>query len=341
MTSRFLLAGLLAATACAPADSAEHADHPVPVAVPAVRLTPGRGADYYRAAGSVRAAEHADLSTRITGRVVAVMVRSGDPVHSGEILVTLDRSALDAARRQAAAGLELATSNLQRMERLLADSAVPLAQVEAARNGYQQAQGQVAAVEADLDYTSIRAPFDGIITARMADPGDLAAPGRPLLTLEGQGAREILAGVPDDLARRLRVGMTVSMTVGAGDRHAGGRVLAIVPGPESGSRTMEVRLAGPADLPSGIAAVVEFPMGEHSALFLPRSALIERGQLTGTFLFTADTTLHLRWLRTGRSTDDSVEVLSGLLAGDLVALEAGRVHDGLLATPVLPPRGDQ
>jgi hypothetical protein len=101
-----------------------------------------------------------------------------------------------------------------------------------------------------------------------------------------------------------------------------------------------VRLSGPAALTPGLAAVAELPAGGRSALEVPASAIVRRGQLEGVFLFAPDSTLRLRWIRLGRERDSTVEVLSGLVPGDLVALEASRARDGLRAWPQLPAGGE-
>jgi len=308
-------------------------------AVPAVRIAPASERQAYRAAGTVRVSRRAELSTRVMGRVERVAVRAGDAVRAGQVLVTLDRASLEAGRRQAQAALDFATVQLHRMERLQADSAVPQAQLDAARSAQAQAAAQVHAAESELTYASVTAPFDGIVTTRSVEVGDVAAPGRPLLVVEDRTAREIVVGVPDDLARRLHPGQTVAVSAGTGDRRFNARILSVVAGADPASRTVEVRLSGPPDLSSGVAAVAEFPGDEHSARLVPGTALVRRGQLTGVFLFTADSTLRLRWVRVGRETAGSIEVLSGLEDGDLVALNASQARDGLPARPVLPTGG--
>jgi RND family efflux transporter MFP subunit len=308
--------------------------------VPATRVAALEAGGFYRAAGSVRASRRAELSTRLAGRIESVRVRAGDRVRTGQLLVTVERASLTAAERQAASALELATANLRRVERLYADSAAPLVQLEAARNALAQAEGQSRAVEADLAYADIRAPFEGRIASRLAHPGDLAGPGQPLLVLEDATRREIVVTIPDQLRGRVRPGQDVAVELGDGRRRITSRVLAVVIGAEPRSPTVELRLAGPADLTTGLAAVAEIPTGRRPALLLPASAMVERGQLQGVFLFAPDSTLRLRWIRAGRMRGDSVEVVSGLLEGDLVALDADRARDGLPARPQLAGGAD-
>lgn len=338
MRRRFpLLPGLalLVAAACTPAESGERHVETRLEDVPAAPVTALKAGAFYRAAGSVRASRRAELTTRLAGRIESVRVRAGDRVRSGQLLLTVERAALTAAERQAASALELATASLRRVERLYADSAAPLVQLEAARNALAQAEGQSRAVQADLAYAEIRAPFDGWIASRLADPGDLAGPGQPLLVLEDATRREIVVTLPDELRGRVRPGQEVAVELGDGRRRITSRVLAEVVGADPRSPTVELRLAGPADLTTGLAAVAEIPSGERPMLLVPARAMVVRGQLQGVFLFAPDSTLRLRWIRAGRVRGDSVEIVSGLQEGDLVALDAGRARDGLPARPQL------
>ena len=331
----------LVGIACAPAESVDREAAVAVLDVPAVQVDTAGTAGVYRAAGTVRSARRAELSTRLVGRVESVRVRAGDRVRTGQLLLTVERASLSAAERQAASSLELATANLRRVERLYADSAAPLVQLEAARNALAQAEGQARAVRADLSYADLRAPFDGTVASRLVDPGDNASPGLPLLVIEDRGAREIVVTVPDELRHWLQPGRDLEVEIGAGRRGITARILAVVIGADPRSPTVELRLSGPADLAPGLAAVAEIPMEEHSVLLVPAGALVQRGQLDGVFLFAPDSTLRLRWVRLGRSRGDSVEVVSGLQPGDLVALDGAGARDGTRARPILPAGPDQ
>lgn len=336
-----LLLVLVGAAGCGSATPEEHPARPAAVEnIPAARVEPAEEAARYRAAGTVRAARRAELSTRLMGRVEAVRVRAGDRVRPGQVLLTVERASLTAAQQQAAAALAQATANLRRTERLYADSAAPLVQLEAARTARAQAEAQAGAVRADLAYAEVRAPFGGIVTSRLVDPGDQASPGQPLLVVEDRSAREIVVTVPDEIGQQLRAGQSAAVEIGTGGRRVTARIEAVVPGADPRSPTVEVRLSGPAGLTPGLAAVAELPAGDRTTLQVPVSALTRRGQLEGVYLFAPDSTLRLRWIRTGRRHDSAAEVLSGLVAGDLVALDAARARDGIRARPLLPAGGE-
>jgi RND family efflux transporter MFP subunit len=308
--------------------------------VPAARVELTQAIGRYRAAGTVRAARRAELATRIMGRIESVRVRAGDRVHQGQLLLTVEQASLTAAQQQSAAALDQAAATLRRTERLYADSAAPLVQLEAARTAHAQAQAQSRAVQADLAYAEVRAPFPGIVAARMVDPGDQAAPSQPLLVIEDRTAREIVVSVPDEVGDQLRAGQIATVEIGAGGRRVTARIEAVVAGADPQSPTVEVRLNGPTALAPGLAAVAELPVGGRSTLQVPATAIVRRGQLEGVYLFAADSMLRLRWIRTGRGSDSTIEVLSGLFPGDLVAVDASRAQDGMRARAQLQAGGE-
>ena len=331
----FSLSALVGALGCASRPDTSTVASGTVKPVPAVQVDRGRG-EGYRAAGTVRAITRADLATRIMARIETLGPRVGDQVRKGQVLATFERGAVLAAGAQARAGLELASINLRRMERLYADSAVPVAQLEAARAAYQQAQGHQSAAAAELGYASLVAPFDGVVTQRTADPGDLASPGQPILVVEGKGPREIVVGVPETVARSLRVGRTVVARIGVDETPVSARIAAVVPSADPVNRTVEVRLTTNAQLTANVAAVVEFPAtGALSELRVPATAVIERGELTGVYLFASDSTVRLRWIRLGRRTGTDVPVVTGLVPGDVVVRVAAGVADGDRARPIL------
>lgn len=325
-------AALVAAAACGRSSAPVTVGGPAREAA-AYRVAAEPGPIRYEAAGSVRPLHRAELATRLTGTVRAVRVRAGDRVGAGQVLVTLDSGSPEAGLEEARAGLELANRTLHRMERLFADSAVPAAQLDAARAAAAQAESRARSAQSDLGYAVLRAPFAGIVTERLADPGDLAVPGRPLLVIEDTGAREIVVGVPDDLLEGIKVGSLVPVRIGAGDRRMEGRVIAIVPVSDAGTRTAEVRISAPAGLPSGASAIAEFPAGSSSELRVPARALIRRGQLVGVLLFAPDTTVRLRWIRIGRIAAGRAEVLAGIADGDLIAVNPDSLADGARVRP--------
>jgi RND family efflux transporter MFP subunit len=282
--------------------------------------------------GTVHARHRVDISTRMMARVTEVPVELGSPVRAGQTLIRLggediaaNRSKTEATVTVARAARDEAARHAARMDTLLAEDVVARAQRDQAHLGLTQAESQLAMAEATLrevetaaGYARIAAPFDGVVVARTVDPGDLAAPGMPLLTVESRGAREVVLAVPPEAAAVLTEGTPLDVTSRDG-RAAAGTIRAVAGGADPMTRTVEVRVAVPADWPTGTSVTAFVPTGRRTAVTIPAEAVVRRGQLTGVHVLQGELQL-LRWVRLGRTLGDRVEVLSGLEAGERIAL---------------------
>lgn len=288
--------------------------------------------------GSVQGVNRAVVSTRLMARVTDVAVEIGARVREGDVLARLGvedvmahRGRAEAAVRAARAAEDEAGRHLARMDTLLTRDAVARVQVDQARLQFTQASAQRAMAEAALQeveatssYATIRAPFDGAVVQRSAQPGDLAAPGMPLFVIEGSGAREAVLNVPLEAAAKLGTGATVAVRA-QGGREAAAPVRAVAAGADPVTRTVEVRVTVPRDWPTGMAVTALVPVGLREGIAIPEGAVVRRGQLTGVRVLTADGPV-LRWVRLGRTVvagaDEAprVEVLSGLRAGERIEL---------------------
>lgn len=281
------------------------------------------------ASGTAKPFAEATLSTKLMGTVQVVRVREGDAVRQGDVLIELDARDLDARAAQAKAGLAEANAvlreaevNAERMRMLFAEEAAPRAQLDAAETGLARARAAVetaraagAELAAVRDYATVRAPFNGTVVRRMVDAGSFAAPGSPLLVVQD--------------GRRLRVSVTATPEAVSGF-HRGdvvtarieqSRVEATIEGvvPAGGSLYTVNAIVDNTEgrFLSGSAAVLLLPTGERTALFVPASAVHHEGDLTGVYVGVDDRAT-LRWVRLGRASGDSVEVLSGVRDGDRV-----------------------
>lgn len=291
--------------------------------------------------GTVSALREAVLSTRLMARITSIEVEVGDRVAEGEVVVRLgtddvaaNRQRADAALMVARAARDEAARHSTRMDTLYAQDAVALVQRDQARLALVQAESQVALAEASLQeveaaarYSALRAPFTGTVVSRAARVGDLAAPGMPLIGLASDGPREVVLGVPPEVARGLEVGDEVTVE-GEGVGRAAARVRAIAGGADPRSRTVEVRAELPATWPTGVAVTALVPAGAREGIAIPAHAVVRRGQLTGVRVVT-DAGETLRWVRLGRTFEmaapdgtrqANVEVLSGLVAGERIVL---------------------
>ena len=188
-----------------------------------------------------------------------------------------------------------------------------------ARAGLAQASAALAQARTSLGYTRIRAPFAGVVTERRADPGTLASPGMPILTLEDTRNYRLEVAVDESDVRLVHLGQSASVNIDAlGKAEIAGRVVQVVPAADPGSRSFLVKIELPKDahLRSGLFGRAQFARGERSALLIPRLAVVERGQLQGVYVLDSEQIAGLHYVTLGRTSGQQLEVLSGLEGGE-------------------------
>lgn len=320
-----------------------------------LQVAPTMLADNVEAVGTVRAAESAQLAAQMMGTVVAVNVREGDHVRRGQVLVVIDsaqpQAGLDRARAAvsgtdheaaaAEADYTLAATTMKRYRDLYDHKAVSpqefdevnarlqsaAARRDITRAGQAQAKAALAQASTSLDYTRVRAPFDGVVTEKRVDPGAMATPGTPLLTVEKSGRYRLEATVDESSLQYVKPGQAAKVTLDAlGGGELPGRVVEIVPAADPGSRSFMVKVELPANaqLRSGLFGRAYFSRGERESLTVPRAAVVTRGQLQGVYVVGPDQVASLRYVTLGRPAGDAVEVLSGLQAGEKLVSAPGQ-----------------
>ncbi len=246
----------------------------------------------------------------------------------------------DSAVAGAKANLDLAQTTFNRMQDLFNKKSISnqefdevSAKLKAAQAAYQMAvakraqlNAQAARVQQDVrssevarSYAEITAPFAGVVTAKTVDPGTLAVPGTPLLTIEREGAYRLEASVEESHLSAIRVGQPVSVTLDGIDRTLNARVSEIVPAVDAASRsyTVKIDLPNMPALRSGAFGRASFSMGNREALSIPMAAVTERGQLQSV-LVAENGIARTRLITAGSKNKDRIEILSGLTAGDKV-----------------------
>lgn len=278
------------------------------------------------------------------GQVLAV-------IDDSQPQAVLDRAtAADAAGRQQLAAaqseLALAESTLRRFQTLYERKSVSpqefdeikarqqaaLARRDMAQADQDQAKAAVAQARTAMEYTRMRAPFDGVVTEMKVDSGTLASPGLPIFTLEDVRSYRVEASINESDLACVRIGQPVPVLIDAlGAESLKGKVVRIVPAADPGSRSFLIKIELPADsrLRSGLFGRVELSRGEHRVLLVPRTAVVEHGQMQGVFLLDQNKIAALHYVTLGRPSQDQVEVLAGLQSGDwLVATPGALELDG-------------
>jgi RND family efflux transporter MFP subunit len=280
--------------------------------------------------GTVRATLRAAVEAKLAGRVEALLVVPGQTVKQGDTLASLDAREVKARLDSAQAIRDQAAKELERITRLVKDGAATASELDAVQSRQRVAAAAVSEAETMLGHARVVAPFDGVITRKLADVGDLATPGRPLVEIEDPTRLRFEADVPEALLDQLRLGAKLPVRIASLKNAAEGVVSEIAPVAEAVSRTYLVKLDLPAvtGLRAGQFGRVMVPTDDASVPHVPASAVIQRGQLE--YVFAAEGgKAQLRLIRTGKRFGDEVEVVSGLGAGEkIVATEPGKVQDG-------------
>lgn len=282
--------------------------------------------------GTVRARTRASIEARVSGRIAQMLVTSGQSVQRGELLAQLDVPEIHPRLDQALARHDQAVRELQRFTALLQQEAATQQEFDAIQARQRIAHATVREAGTMLGYARLTAPFDGVITRKLADVGDLAAPGKPVLEMQDPTTLQFEADVPEALLGRVRPGAKLAVRIPAVEQELTGTVSEISPAADPHSRTVLVKLELPptAGLRTGQFGRVAVPLAERTGLRVPASAVTQRGQLEIVFAVSHQKT-QLRLVKTGKRVGTEVELVSGVSAGEQVVTEgAARLRDGQL-----------
>lgn len=307
-------------------------------------------------AGTVRTRTEAQVSSRLMAQVLEVLVREGDTVHGpgpdgrATVLARLDDrdiqaklqqaqaqvSALGRALAAAQSSLEQAAADLARTEKLVEAKAATGQQLDHARTLRDTAQGQVQQIQAQragaeaavreaevlLSFTTIEAPFDGKISSKRIQPGDMVSPGQPLFLVESPSEPQLQVMVSETVSVHLQVGQTLEVQIDALQRQFEGVVQEIVPQADPLTRTVLVKVDLPKDtgLVSGLFGRLRVPIGDYAALVVDKTAVRQSGQLHLVQVVEQPGQAVRRFVQLGPEHGPVVEVLSGVKEGDEVVI---------------------
>ena len=291
--------------------------------------------------GVVEAVRQTVVAAQVAGAVTAIEVKAGDSVKAGQLLARIDArvaeqtaSASDAQLLSAQALLDVARKDYARQQQLFQQKFISQAALDQAESQFKASQAQAAALRAQAGATRsqsglhvVRAPYAGIVAEVPVALGDMALPGKPLLTLYEPGALRATASVPQSAVSGSLQGAKVELPgLPAERRWIVPEQVQLLPTVDAGTHTVQLRLP----LPNGLAGVapgmfarVWLPAAPAAAghLHVPASAVVRRGEMTGVYVVDAKGGASLRQVRIGRAEGASVEILAGVSAGERVALD--------------------
>lgn len=292
----------------------------------------------YSAEAVVEAVRQSTVAAQIAGRIVELRFDVGDYVKKGEVIVRIDEraaaqalAASEAQVRQAEAALRNARAEYERARQLVAQKFLSQAALERAETEYKAAQERVSALIAgagqaatERGFATVVAPYSGIVSARHVELGEMASPGKPLMTGFDPGTLRVTATVPQAQIAAIQAGAKARIELPSVGRWIGASGLTVIPSADPRTHTTQVRIGLPSEVRGiypGIYARAHFVTGRKPALLVPRAAVIRRSELTAVFVV-QERTAQLRQIRLGTAGDEkAVEVLAGLKPGERVALE--------------------
>jgi RND family efflux transporter MFP subunit len=281
--------------------------------------------------GTVVARNRAGIESKIPARVERIPVTLGSTVRAGDLLAQLDVREHQARVEQAEAIYRQTAGDLARFNALLAERAVAQQEFDAVKARNSVAEASLSEARTYLSYARIEAPFDGNVTEKLIDVGDLAVPGRPLFTLEESGHLRFEATLPESKMGQVSVGDSAIVVILSMGVEVKGRVIELSPSTDPVSRTFTVKVALPvlATIRPGQFGRLQLSAGGDETIFIPRKALVRRGQLDLVYVVGDDQRAMLRLVRIGRQFSDRLEILAGLRENERVVVEGQRdLSDG-------------
>lgn len=313
-----------------------------------VQASPGSAGQRYEA--QLEAVRQTTLAAQVAGAVVQLSVKPGDAVKAGQVLMRLDARSADqnaqaseAQAQVARAQLELARRELDRQQQLFRQHFISQAALDQAEAQFKateaQAQAQLAqagAARSQSAWYQVRAPYAGLVAEVPVVMGDMALPGRSLAVVYDPAVLRVTAHVPQAEARAARDATAgkdgpAALLIDVPPLGIQGLTPARVqwlPTVDGASGTMELR----AELPAGLMGLVPgqsaqirlvgpAATGQPGALVVPAQAVVRRAEMTGLYVLNAQGRPLLRQVRLGEVHGSQIEILSGLRAGERVALD--------------------
>lgn len=300
-----------------------------------VTLAPQTIADTTVWPATVAARIVARISPKVAGRVVEITRKVGDRVQRGEVVARLEAKELGARLGQARAQLSgaeaeaiRARTELIRSESLYAKEAATQQTLETAQAAARAANAQVKAAQDTIaeagsvfGETELRSSVDGTVVSRELDRGDTAMPGMPVLTVQESGRLRIEGAVAERCAAALRAGAPLTARGGMPEQAYPVEIDEVSPVADPATRTVwfKARLPDAVTWQPGAYASVALPCGQREVLLIPEAAVTRIGQIESVHVVEQGRAV-LRHIRTGRTQDGQLEVLSGLEPGDTVQM---------------------
>lgn len=340
-------------SSCSQDDKKSVQNTDAPISVTVNQSTTNSTGSVATATGKLVARNSVNVSTRMMGYITSMRGEVGQNVTAGQALVSINSTDIQAKGGQAnaqishaQASFNIARKDYERFLNLYKNQSASQKELDDMRAHYEMAQAGLQAarqmkneVNSQYKYTNITAPISGTITAKFAEQGDMASPGMPLLTIESSGALQAQVLVSEKDITMINQGMSVQVSLKSINKTVSGTVSEISKSATTtgGQYMVKINIPASKELLPGMFVNVQFPFKNsgktnqdfQESIMVPKSALVENGQLTGVYVVSSQNTAVLRWLKIGKTFGDEVEVLSGLNAKESYIISAnGKLYNG-------------
>lgn len=311
-------------------------------------VQPQSTAETYSFSGKVMSNHAVNISTKLMGRIEYLPVEEGEQIREGQPLVRISNDELLAKKSSVEANLSEAKAQLQKVqkdyERItnLFDKGSATEKekddisyaLEASKAKVNALKSSIAEVNDLLTYASINAPFNGFVTKKFMETGDLANPGMPIMTIESLSDFKVITKIPESELSLVHQNDEVNVYIQSLDKNVKGIITQINPSSLSGNlqfeATIKLKEKAESSIKSGMYAEVQISKDTEEKLLLPKDAIMKKGQLSGVYTVNNQNKTTLRWLRLGKEYDGKVEVLSGLIEGESYIMPGNqKLHSGL------------
>ncbi|WP_339627728.1 efflux RND transporter periplasmic adaptor subunit [uncultured Maribacter sp.] len=350
---KYIITAILGATilisSCGSEDKKVVIDNSPAVPVKVKTVSEDNSSPFLTVSGKIEAVKSANISTRMMGYVDKIYVGVGDKVRDGQLLMSVNNADVSAQLAQVNAGITeaeaaytIAEKDFNRYTTLFQENSASQKELDDITANYNMAKARLESakqmrngVNAQMEYANIRAPFDGVVTNKFINTGDMANPGMPLMEVESPDKYQVLTMVPESEILAVKNDSEVTVQIKALNKNVKGTVTEVSTSSKNTGGQYLVKVIidkTDAQILSGMYATVQFPVARKttsSAIIIPIGAIVKNGQLTGIYTVSQSNTALLRWLRLGRTFGDQVEVLSGLAADEQYIVSAeGKLFNG-------------
>ncbi|MBS3916420.1 MAG: efflux RND transporter periplasmic adaptor subunit [Sulfuritalea sp.] len=287
----------------------------------------------------VEAVKQVTLAAQAPGRIVDMRVAAGDTVKQGQVVVRID--AREAAEIYAASQATLgnARAHFERTKNLYEQKFISKAALDKAESDYRAARANSGAAAASASHASIVSPLTGLVAQRHAEVGEMATPGRPLVTVYDPKGLRLISSIPQYKLAEVRASLRAKIEFPESGKWVDAEKVELLPAADPRTHTVEARVYLPANQAGALMGVVpgmfaraHFVTGKAKKLLVPSAAVLRRGEVTAVYVIDEKNAARLRQVRLSEPLAGGFhEVLAGLAAGEKVALDP--VKAGIVARP--------